>query len=223
MKDTKKYIKLLNSALLVFMAAILILTLLTVFVKIYGSRLNIGGVSVFRIVTGSMEPAYSIGDYVRLKKIDTTTLQVDDVVAYISIDEDIAGEIVVHRIKAINEDGFKTGGDANPAEDFATTTKEQILGVVTAKIGILKTADKAFSRIEVFVLLIALPILLMIAAEIYQFITKQSQNHTIKTAILEAGQNPHDKELFEIVKRYGITSLAEIQKQKNKKDNADEK
>lgn len=227
MKDTKKYIKLINSALLVFMTAILILTLLIVFVKKFGLQLNIGGVSVFRIITGSMEPAYSVGDYVVLKKVDTATLNVDDVVAFISTDEDIAGEIVVHRIKTIEEDGFVTGGDANPAEDYTKTTPERIVGVVTKKISILKTVDKLFSQMEVFVLLIALPILLMIAVEIYQFFAKQSQIRTIRSAIIGSGLNPDDKELFELVKKFGTASLAQIaierENKNEKKEHSDEK
>ena len=223
MKDTKKYIKLINSALLVFMSAILIMTLLTVFVKKFGLRLSVGGVSVFRIITGSMEPEYLVGDYVVLKKADTDSLKVGDIIAFISIDENIAGETVVHRIKAIEDDEFVTSGDANPAEDFVRTTPDRILGIVTNKISILKTLDSLFSKIEVFVLLIALPILLMIAVEVYQFYTMQKQNRILINAITDAGLNPDDKELFELVKKFGTAALTEITTENKKEENSDEK
>lgn len=204
------------------MAATLTFTLVVMFIRIFGSRASIGGVSVFRIVSGSMEPAYSVGDYVVMKKVDTAKLKVDDVIAFISNDESIAGEIVVHRIRAIEDDGFVTGGDANPAEDYVKTAPERILGIVTTKIDILKTADGLFSKTEVFILLIALPILLMIVAETCLFVTKQSESRRIRAAITECGLDPEDKELFELVKRFGISSLAGIKTKKTEKEKSDE-
>lgn len=72
---------------------------------------NIFGYSVLRIVSGSMEPKYHVGDYIIIKKQDK--YKVDDVVTYI----DDYDNYVTHRIVEIDDTDVITKGDANNIED----------------------------------------------------------------------------------------------------------
>ena len=72
---------------------------------------NIFGYSLLRIVSGSMESKYHVGDYIIIKKQDK--YNVDDVVTYI----DDNNNYVTHRIIKIDDNEVITKGDANNIED----------------------------------------------------------------------------------------------------------
>lgn len=78
---------------------------------------NILGYYGFTILTGSMEPAISIGDFIISRKVHSESINVGDIITF--IDEDI---IVTHRVSQIlknqSQDAvFITKGDANNVED----------------------------------------------------------------------------------------------------------
>ena len=72
---------------------------------------NIFGYSLLRIVSGSMESNYHVGDYIIIKKQDN--YKVDDVVTYIDDNDNF----VTHRIIKIEDTEVTTKGDANNIED----------------------------------------------------------------------------------------------------------
>ena len=99
-----------------------------------GKAVNVFGKSVLKVVTGSMEPSIHVGDYIVVEKVDTSALEVGDIIAFYSEQSDIEGLLVTHRIAEINSDGsFVTKGDANPVTDSVTASPERVVGKYTGK------------------------------------------------------------------------------------------
>ena len=99
-----------------------------------GKPVNLFGNRILKVVTGSMEPSIHVDDYIVVKSVDTSELKEGDIIAFYTEDEEIKGELVTHRIAAVNADGtFVTRGDANPVDDSLTVRPEQVLGKYTGK------------------------------------------------------------------------------------------
>ncbi len=91
------------------------------------------GIKTYVIVSGSMQPEYSIGDIVIVKKVEEDDIKKDDVISYRN-----GQTVVTHRVIEEKElDGktsFKTKGDNNNAEDIHEVTIDVIEGKVIGKI-----------------------------------------------------------------------------------------
>lgn len=78
------------------------------------------GFRIYRIISGSMQPALQIGDVIIIKKANNYAEK--DIITY-----DNGLTTITHRIKSINGDEIITEGDANDAPD-KPITKDRILG-----------------------------------------------------------------------------------------------
>ena len=86
--------------------------------------IKIGGFSMLRVETGSMEKELLIGDIIIIKECDE--YEVNDIVTY-----NVKGEyLVTHRIVEKSEGGYKTKGDNNNGIDHEVVSKEDIEGKV---------------------------------------------------------------------------------------------
>lgn len=78
------------------------------------------GFRIYRVISGSMQPALQIGDVIIIKKANNYAEK--DIITY-----DNGLTTITHRIKTINGDEIITEGDANDAPD-KPITKDRILG-----------------------------------------------------------------------------------------------
>ena len=78
------------------------------------------GFRIYRVISGSMQPALQIGDVIIIKKANNYAEK--DIITY-----DNGLTTITHRIKSINGDEIITEGDANDAPD-KQITKDRILG-----------------------------------------------------------------------------------------------
>ena len=83
-------------------------------VFLMGSRLL--GYQVYTVLSGSMEPAYSVGDLIYVKKVDVNTIKVGDPITFVYNEELMVATHRVVRVDAENQ-RFYTKGDANVDED----------------------------------------------------------------------------------------------------------
>lgn len=84
----------------------------------------------YYIKTGSMEPVLPVGT---IAVVDIgAKAQVGDIFAYQN-----GRNVVIHRVIAVDEHGYTFKGDANPSQDAAKVTGEQLVGKVVVKIKLL--------------------------------------------------------------------------------------
>ena len=94
----------------------------------------------YYIKTGSMEPTLPVGTIVVVDRNEKA--QEGDIFAYQN-----GKNVVIHRIIAVDEEGYLFQGDANPSQDAAKVTREQLVGKVTAKIKLLVPWIKLLEKI----------------------------------------------------------------------------
>lgn len=114
---------------------------------------GIGGAIV---LSGSMEPSYSVGDLILVK--ETQDLAIDDVVVYQQ-----SGSLIVHRVVALDGTTVTTKGDANDVADTPISLAD-IKGKVFAKIpvigrwiGLIKTPIGTIAILAVAIALVEVP------------------------------------------------------------------
>lgn len=103
---------------------VFIIVLAAVFLM--GSR--VVGYRVFNIVSGSMEPQYSVGDLIYVKEVDPATIVPGDVITFV-LNEDLV--VATHRVVRIDAEKqrFYTKGDANETEDGSPVHFKNLIGV----------------------------------------------------------------------------------------------
>lgn len=106
----------------VLVAAVVIVAFLIVGVRIFG-------IKTFVVLSPSMEPTFSTGALVYVKKIDASKVEVGDVITFYLDDETPATHRVYEIVKDSNGDPcFRTKGDANKVVDSKLVMAEQLIG-----------------------------------------------------------------------------------------------
>jgi signal peptidase len=95
---------------------------------------SIAGYSVFRVVTGSMEPTISPGALLICQQADIAQIQTGDIICFRSLEADMLGKTITHRVIQIFESGaqlcLETKGDANPVADILPVEQSNLIGKV---------------------------------------------------------------------------------------------
>lgn len=106
----------------------LVLVVLVVLAAVFLLGSRILGFRVFNIVSGSMEPNYSVGDLIYVKEVDPNTIKVNDVITFV-LNEDLV--VATHRVVRIDAEKqhFYTKGDVNETEDLAPVHFNNVIGV----------------------------------------------------------------------------------------------
>lgn len=116
-------------------------TVVTVLVAICALTLvgmRIAGFRTFTVMSGSMEPDYSVGSMIYVKPVDYKSLKEGDVISFVANNEKT---VVTHRIAEIQVDEndsevwrFKTKGDANNTADAQLVHYKNVIGTPIIKI-----------------------------------------------------------------------------------------
>ena len=103
-------------------------------VFLMGSRLL--GYRVFNVISGSMEPKYSVGDLIYVKEVDPKDIKVGDAITFV-LNEDLV--VATHRVVRIDTEKqhFYTKGDANETEDASPVHYKNLIGVPQFSIPLL--------------------------------------------------------------------------------------
>jgi signal peptidase len=99
-----------------------------------GSRLL--GFRVFTVLSGSMEPVFSVGDLLYVKQVDPSAIQVGDPITFV-MNEDLV--VATHRVVSIDAEKqhFYTKGDANETADASPVHFKNVIGVAKFSIPLL--------------------------------------------------------------------------------------
>lgn len=147
-----------------------VLVLLKVITTKQGEAPSIFGYSLFRVVTGSMEPQIPVDSLILVKREEASNLQVGDVISFYSRDPSLLGEVNTHRIVEIHENegslSFTTKGDANNIVDRYDTREEDLLGKVVFSSASIGKFVRLLSNPLVFFPFIILPLAILIIKNI---------------------------------------------------------
>jgi len=129
MQMPKKIKKIWDTATTVLVVLVVIFA-----VFLMGSRLM--GLQVFNVISGSMEPTYSVGDLIYVKTVDPDSVKIGDPITFV-LNEDLV--VATHRVTAIDAENrqFTTKGDANETEDAAPVHFNNLIGVPVFAIPLL--------------------------------------------------------------------------------------
>lgn len=125
----------LLSGLALMLSVILCLTVV-VQTKTNG-YVQIGGFSLFRVVTGSMEPTLPVGTLLVCQQTDIEAINEGDIICFRSRDTVTMGKIITHRVTAVLKSGegdllLETRGDANLSADAQFVTRNNLIGRVNS-------------------------------------------------------------------------------------------
>jgi len=157
--------KILNViSIIVILAAVFVL--LTVIMTKKGEAPNIFGYSMFRVMTGSMEPEIKTDSMIVVKKVSSDTIQINDIITFYSNDPSLEGAVNTHRVTDITEDNgkriFSTKGDNNAVEDKYPVPEDRLIGIVIAKSHGFGVFVHLISNPIVFIPLIVIPFIIII-------------------------------------------------------------
>lgn len=109
------------------LSTVLVIMIVFMAVALVGMRLV--GWQVFTVVSGSMEPTYSVGDMIYVKPVKPEEIQAGDVITFVMNENLVVG---THRVTEVEQREehiyFHTKGDANETADVAAVMDENVLG-----------------------------------------------------------------------------------------------
>ena len=129
------------------------------------------GFRIYRVISGSMQPALQIGDVIIVKKSNNYSER--DIITYSN-----GLTTITHRIIAINNDEVITKGDANEVDD-KPINKEQIIGKFFFRISNFSLFSIILSKNVIYLIMIFLLVLiflLVIGDRIIKNLRYQSNN-----------------------------------------------
>ena len=136
MSDKQKFQVKLGSALSTLALVIAVVLCLTVIIQVTTTGyVSIGGYSLFRVVTGSMEPALPVGTLIVCKDIPIETIELGDIICFRSLNPKMLGKVITHRVTTIHQEKngtllLETKGDANLVADSEFVTQSNLIGRV---------------------------------------------------------------------------------------------
>ena len=109
-----------------FLSTMLVVVCVLCAVFLVGARLM--GYQVFTVISGSMEPVYSVGDLLYVKDIDTGEIEAGMPITFV-LNEDLV--IATHRVVEVDRENqhFYTKGDANDTVDTSPVHFNNVIGV----------------------------------------------------------------------------------------------
>lgn len=150
----------------------LVILVVVAAVFLMGSRLV--GLQVFNVISGSMEPTYSVGDLLYVKTVDPDSVKVGDPITFV-LNEDLV--VATHRVVAIDSENrqFTTKGDANETEDAAPVHFNNLVGIPVFAIPMLGYVSAFIQNPPGMYLAIAFGAALLLAVFLPDLISKKEK------------------------------------------------
>ena len=152
-----------------------IVVLVVIFaVFLMGSRLV--GLQVFNVVSGSMEPTYSVGDLIYVKTVDPDSVKVGDPITFV-LNEDLV--VATHRVVEVDAENreFTTKGDANSTADANPVHFNNLVGVPVFSIPLLGYASAYIQSPPGMYIAIAGGAVLLLVVFLPDLLTKKSKKN----------------------------------------------
>jgi len=107
-------------------STVIVILIVVCAVFLMGTRLL--GYKVYNVVSGSMEPEYSVGDLLYVKAAAFDEIKVDDPITFV-LNEELV--VATHRVVEIDRENecFYTKGDANDDPDATPVHYKNVIGI----------------------------------------------------------------------------------------------
>ena len=202
----KRWIFQLFNAVAIVLILVSVFVLLSVVLTPAGQVPQVLGYSVFRVMTGSMEPEIREDSLLVVKKTPPEDIAPGDVISFFSPDPMLEGAVNTHRVVRVEKENgrtqFITKGDANVIEDTYPTDASALVGRVVFKSYGLGKAVSLLSNPLVFGIIILLPLLVILLMNLYRAvriaadIAKKEEEEAVRKALeeIKAKQSAEHKE-----------------------------
>lgn len=191
----KKIFFTLVNLISVLVIAAAVVVLLTVVLTKPGEAPQIGGYTVLRITTGSMEPEYKIDTLILVKNVEPDTIKSNDVISFYSKDPALDGAINTHRVVEVEKDGdhwiYTTKGDANNVVDAYTVDAKYLIGKVVDSSLVLGKLARLVSNPLIFIPIILIPLAIILisnivkTAKLANTLAQEEEEKAVKEALRE--------------------------------------
>ena len=164
-------------------SSVLVVLMVLAAVFLMGSRLL--GYDCYSVISGSMEPTYSVGDLIYVKNVDVNTIKVDDPITFV-LNENLV--VATHRVVEIDAEKqhFYTKGDANEIRDSAPVHFKNVIGVPQFSLPLLGYVADFIQNPPGMYITTAVGLLLIIEVFLPDFIKKKKDDEELPKTKEEA-------------------------------------
>ena len=202
---TRWIFKLFNAAA-IGLILVSVFVLLSVVMTPAGQVPQVLGYSVFRVMTGSMEPEIREDSLLVVQKTPPEDIVPGDVISFFSPDPMLEGAVNTHRVVRIEKENgrtqFITKGDANVIEDTYPVDASALVGKAAFKSYWLGKTVSLLANPLVFGIIILLPLLIILLMNLYRAVriaadmAKKEEEEAVRKALeeIKAKQDAEHKE-----------------------------
>lgn len=190
-KIRKIFFYIINTVSVVIIALAVIILLIVVLTK-SGEAPNVFGYSVFRVLTGSMEPAIETDSLILVRRMNPSEIKKDDIISFYSQDPSHGGAVNTHRVVSVEQDGelwyYTTKGDANQIADKYIVTSDDLIGKVIFTSHPLGIFVRLLANPLIFIPVILLPLFIILLSNLIRTVrlAKQMAKEEEEAAVREA-------------------------------------
>ena len=191
---TRWIFKLFNAAAIALIL-VSVFVLLSVVLTPAGQVPQVLGYSVFRVMTGSMEPEIRENSLLLVQKTPPEDIVPGDVISFFSPDPMLEGAVNTHRVVRVEKENgriqFITKGDANVIEDTYPVDASALVGKAVFKSYWLGKTVSLLANPLVFGIIIMLPLLIILLMNLYRAvriaadIAKKEEEEAVRKALEE--------------------------------------
>lgn len=151
-----------------------ILVVMLVFCAIFLMGTRLMGYRVFNVISGSMEPAYSVGDLIYVKDVEPETIQPGTPITFV-LNEDLV--VATHRVVEVDAENrrFYTKGDANEVADAAPVHFNNVIGVPVFSIPLLGYVSSFIQNPPGMYIAIGVGVVLIVAVFLPDMVGKKKE------------------------------------------------
>lgn len=191
---TRWIFKLFNAAAIALIL-VSVFVLLSVVLTPAGQVPQVLGYSVFRVMTGSMEPEIRENSLLLVQKTPPEDIVPGDVISFFSPDPMLEGAVNTHRVVRVEKENgriqFITKGDANVIEDTYPVDASALVGKAVFKSYWLGKTVSLLANPLVFGIIILLPLLIILLMNLYRAVriaadlAKKEEEEAVRKALEE--------------------------------------
>lgn len=182
MKKVFKYVK---AAINVFIVILVLSFVLVVCLQRFSNNeISFLKYRMFTVVSGSMEPKYSVGDVLLAKETEPEKIKIGDAVSYLGNKGQFRDKVVTHEVIEIEKDNngkysFYTKGLANLSAD-PVVSEEQIYGVIVGELKLLTFIYGLVAKPTGMLIFVIIPLFYIIGSEFLSFLLEREEERREK-------------------------------------------